>query len=87
MYIKIDLFLYFHVINRGSVSTTGPHIVDGFKIDPKSACPLGVRPEERTRKVFVGGLQAQTTEEILIEYFSQVCAHLLSSFCSLYLTF
>jgi len=48
-----------------------PHFVDGAKIDPKSACPLGVKPEDRTKKVFVGGLQAETTEERLMEYFAQ----------------
>jgi len=48
-----------------------PHYLDGSKIDPKSACPAGVRPEQRTKKIFVGGLQEQTTEERLLEYFGQ----------------
>jgi len=48
-----------------------PHFIDGSKVDPKSACPMGVKPEQRTKKIFVGGLQAETTEEKLIEYFSQ----------------
>jgi len=48
-----------------------PHYLDGSKIDPKSACPAGVRPEQRTKKIFVGGLQEQTTEERLMEYFGQ----------------
>ncbi|XP_047144972.1 heterogeneous nuclear ribonucleoprotein A/B isoform X1 [Hydra vulgaris] len=48
-----------------------PHILDGSKIDPKSACPMGVKPEQRTKKIFVGGLQTETTEEKLREYFSQ----------------
>jgi len=46
-----------------------PHLIHGSKIDPKSACPMGVKPEERTKKIFVGGLQAETTEEKLKEYF------------------
>ena len=54
------------VLKQGS-----PHMLDGSKIDPKSACPAGVRPEQRTKKIFVGGLQEQTTEERLMEYFSQ----------------
>jgi len=48
-----------------------PHFIDGSKVDPKSACPMGVKPEQRTKKIFVGGLQAETTEEKIIEYFSQ----------------
>jgi len=48
-----------------------PHFIDGSKIDPKSACPPGVRPELRTKKIFVGGLQEQTTEEKLMEYFGE----------------
>lgn len=48
-----------------------PHIIDDQKVDPKSACPLGVKPEQRTKKIFVGGLQAETTEEKLMEYFGQ----------------
>lgn len=48
-----------------------PHYLDGSKIDPKSACPAGVRPEQRTKKIFVGGLQEQTTEERLMDYFGQ----------------
>lgn len=47
------------------------HIVDGSKIDPKSACPIGIKPEQRTKKIFVGGLQAETTDEKLKEYFSE----------------
>lgn len=47
-----------------------PHYIDGSKVDPKSASPIGVKPEERTKKIFVGGLQAETTEEKLMEYFS-----------------
>lgn len=46
-----------------------PHMIDGSKVDPKSACPAGVRPEERTKKIFVGGLRDETTEEALMEYF------------------
>lgn len=48
-----------------------PHYIDGSKVDPKSACPAGVKPEERTKKIFVGGLRAETTEEALMEYFKE----------------
>lgn len=48
-----------------------PHFIDGSRVDPKSACPMGIKPEQRTKKIFIGGLQAETTEEKLIEYFGQ----------------
>ena len=48
-----------------------PHMIDRSKVDPKSVCPPGVKPEQRTTKIFVGGLQDQTTDEALTEYFSQ----------------
>lgn len=47
------------------------HSIDGRKVDAKSACPPGVKPEQRTKKIFVGGLQAETTEEAMLEYFSK----------------
>jgi len=53
------------------LSQKEPHFIDGSKVDPKSACPAGVRPEQRTKKIFVGGLQEQTTEDKLMEYFGQ----------------
>ncbi|XP_057309078.1 heterogeneous nuclear ribonucleoprotein A/B-like [Hydractinia symbiolongicarpus] len=53
------------------LSQKEPHIIDGSRVDPKSACPLGIKPEQRTKKIFVGGLQAETTEEKLMEYFGQ----------------
>ena len=48
-----------------------PHYLDGSKIDPKSACPAGVRPEQRTKKIFVGGLSATTSLEDIKAYFEQ----------------
>lgn len=47
------------------------HFIDGSMVDPKSACPAGVRPEERSKKIFVGGLRNGTTEEALTEYFEE----------------
>lgn len=49
----------------------GAHYIDGRKIEAKSACPPGVKPEERTKKLFVGGLKGETTEEAMIEYFKE----------------
>lgn len=46
-----------------------PHFIDGSKVDPKSACPPGVKQEDRTTKIFVGGLREETTEEALTSYF------------------
>lgn len=48
-----------------------PHVIDGSKVDPKSACPMGIKPEQRTKKIFVGGLQEETTEQKLMEYFGK----------------
>jgi len=48
-----------------------PHEIDGSKVDPKSACPMGIKPEQRTKKIFVGGLQEETTEHKLMEYFGK----------------
>merc|ERR1712080_736658 len=30
-----------------------PHFIDGSKVDPKSACPIGIKPEQRTKKIFI----------------------------------
>jgi len=53
------------------LSQSEPHFIDGSKVDPKSVCPPGVKPEQRTKKIFVGGLQDSTTDEAMREYFSQ----------------
>merc|ERR1712147_46608 len=53
------------------LSQQEPHYIDGMKVDAKSVCPPGVKPETRTKKLFVGGLQQQLTEEVLTEYFSK----------------
>lgn len=57
--------------SASAVLTQAEHTIDGRKVDAKSACPPGVKPEERSKKIFVGGLQAETTEEALNEYFGK----------------
>ncbi|XP_076332779.1 RNA-binding protein Musashi homolog Rbp6-like isoform X1 [Tachypleus tridentatus] len=55
------------------VLSTGPHELDGKKIDPKIAFPKRSHPKmvTRTKKVFVGGLSAPTTLEDVKSYFQQ----------------
>ncbi|XP_066933440.1 heterogeneous nuclear ribonucleoprotein A/B-like isoform X1 [Clytia hemisphaerica] len=62
---------YFHQSSADACLSKDSHILDGSKIDPKSACPIGVKPEQRTKKIFVGGLQTETTDDALRDYFSQ----------------
>lgn len=56
---------------------TKPHILDGRQIDPKPAVPRqsphGQRSNQSAsiKKVFVGGLDQETSEEDLLTYFSQ----------------
>ncbi|KAJ3120988.1 hypothetical protein HK098_004077 [Nowakowskiella sp. JEL0407] len=45
------------------------HYLDGKMIDPKRAVPR--EEQERTEKIFVGGLPTDSTEESLREYFEQ----------------
>eukprot|EP00794_Sanderia_malayensis_P011979 gene11979-13217_t len=50
---------------------SGPHILDGKQIDPKRAEKQVKLEAIRTKKVFVGGLKPETTEEKLKEYFNE----------------
>ena len=48
----------------GKVTESGPHNLDGRKIDPKKA-------ERRDGKMFVGGVKGETSDEtIIVSYFS-----------------
>jgi len=51
----------------------GLHDLDGKKIDPKVAFPRRAHPKmvTRTKKIFVGGLSAQSTLEDVKNYFEQ----------------
>jgi len=50
----------------------GPHILDSKQVDPKVAFPRKAQPKlvTKTKKIFVGGLSAQTTVEDVKKYFS-----------------
>ncbi|KAJ7387815.1 Chromatin assembly complex, subunit 3 [Desmophyllum pertusum] len=56
-----------------AVLKAGPHELDHKKIDPKVAVPKRPQPKmvTRTKKIFVGGVSASTTEEDLTNYFKQ----------------
>lgn len=56
-----------------SVLKAGPHDLDHKKIDPKIAVPKRPQPKmvTRTKKIFVGGVSASTTEDDLTNYFKK----------------
>jgi heterogeneous nuclear ribonucleoprotein A1/A3 len=45
------------------------HVIDGRQIDAKKSVPQELKP--KARKVFVGGLSPETTEDQFKDYFSQ----------------
>ncbi|KII61540.1 Heterogeneous nuclear ribonucleoprotein D-like-B [Thelohanellus kitauei] len=62
------------------VLKTRPHMLDGkivdrfiiiFKIDPKKAVGISKSGMPITKKIFVGGVRSETTDDALKEYFSQ----------------
>eukprot|EP00045_Choanoeca_perplexa_P006078 m.51702 g.51702 ORF g.51702 m.51702 type:complete len:324 (-) comp13452_c0_seq1:266-1237(-) len=55
------------------VLASSPHSLDGRQIDPKRAVPRGrpQNPEQRVRKIFVGGLSPDINEDVLKHFFSQ----------------
>nr|CAH8827510.1 unnamed protein product [Trichobilharzia regenti] len=57
------------------VLEAAPHILDFKKIDPKLAVPRkpgqNAKLSTKTKRVFIGGVATQTTNEELSEYFSQ----------------
>ncbi|KAK9811511.1 hypothetical protein WJX72_005089 [[Myrmecia] bisecta] len=48
-----------------------PHVIDGREIDVKRSIPQGQVHRQRSRKLFVGGLAAETTSDDLERQFSQ----------------
>lgn len=47
----------------------GPHLLDGKTVDPKPAAPINKPPHLRVKKIFVGGLKPETTDQQIREYF------------------
>ncbi|XP_073251106.1 heterogeneous nuclear ribonucleoprotein A/B-like isoform X1 [Porites lutea] len=48
---------------------TGPHLLDGKTVDPKPAAPINKPPHLRVKKIFVGGLKPETSDQQIREYF------------------
>jgi RNA-binding protein Musashi len=59
------------------VLSTSSHILDGKNIDPKPATPKSKSKENKTKKIFVGGVSQETSAEEVKKYFSQFGKHLL----------
>ncbi|XP_078382453.1 heterogeneous nuclear ribonucleoprotein A/B-like isoform X2 [Oculina patagonica] len=47
----------------------GPHLLDGKTVDPKPAAPINKPPHLRVKKIFVGGLKPETTDQQIRDYF------------------
>jgi len=59
-----------------TVLSSGPHILDGRQIDPKACNPRsmnkgGKNAENSRKKIFIGGLPANITEDELKEHFTK----------------
>ena len=53
------------------VLTVSSHILDGKKIDPKPATPKSKSKENKTKKIFVGGVSQETSSDEVKKYFNQ----------------
>lgn len=52
----------------------GPHLLDGKTVDPKPAAPINKPPHLRVKKIFVGGLKPETTDQQIRDYFGSTYA-------------
>lgn len=48
---------------------SGPHLLDGKTVDPKPAAPINKPPHLRVKKIFVGGLKPEITDQQIRDYF------------------
>ncbi|KAF0988048.1 hypothetical protein HZS_6332 [Henneguya salminicola] len=53
------------------VLKTRPHMLDGKIIDPKKAVGITKTGLPVTKKIFIGGVRSETSDDLLREYFSQ----------------
>uniref|UniRef100_A0A6B2FWW7 Heterogeneous nuclear ribonucleoprotein D0 (Trinotate prediction) n=1 Tax=Myxobolus squamalis TaxID=59785 RepID=A0A6B2FWW7_MYXSQ len=65
-------FVMFKTIEEAdTVLKTRPHMLDGKIIDPKKAVGITKTGLPVTKKIFVGGVRSETSDDLLREYFSQ----------------
>ena len=60
------------------VLAVSSHVLDGKKIDPKPATPKSKSKENKTKKIFVGGVSQETSSEEVKKYFNQFGENLLT---------
>lgn len=69
MYLFYDYYLfYFFFVFVSKVLEQKEHKLDGRVIDPKRALAMKKEP---VKKVFVGGLNPDTSKEVIQEYFEE----------------
>ncbi|KDD74087.1 hypothetical protein H632_c1582p0, partial [Helicosporidium sp. ATCC 50920] len=62
-------FVTFQTAEMADAAVQDAHYIDGRQIDAKKSVPQEQKP--KARKIFVGGLSPETTEEAFKEYFTQ----------------
>lgn len=64
----IDFMIFFFFVFVSKVLEQKEHKLDGRVIDPKRALAMKKEP---VKKVFVGGLNPDTSKEVIQEYFEE----------------
>lgn len=69
LYTRLDVFIYLFIfVFVSKVLEQKEHKLDGRVIDPKRALAMKKEP---VKKVFVGGLNPDTSKEVIQEYFEE----------------
>jgi len=64
-------FISFKEESSATKATQDTHVLDGRTIDAKPSVPQGDQQRPRSKKIFVGGLAPDTTEDQFKEYFEK----------------